>query len=44
MFIAIAKRIFDAIVKRKSHQNKGATWEINSCFWLKQLVFTHYID
>jgi hypothetical protein len=44
MFIAIAKRIFGAIVERKSHKNKGATWEINRCFWLKELVFTHYID
>jgi hypothetical protein len=32
IFIAIAKRIFGAIVERKSHQIKGATWEINSFF------------
>ncbi len=30
--------------QEKALQNKGATWKINSCFRLKQLVFTHYID
>jgi hypothetical protein len=44
LLIAIAKIISCAIVQNEFHENKGATQEVISCYWLKWFAFIHYTN